>query len=371
MPPDTPSARQMSAHDRVRETKLALGVVAATVAGLLVVALVGGGSGQGSATASGGADGATVEVANDDVGPDESTAPADQDLDQDQDQDLVADDVTGGDLVGLQGDVDDDLIDLVGPEPGASTDGGEVGDDCVFEGTSARLGNSGDDVRCLQAALADAGYYSGAVSGEFDQATFTAVRTLQEERDLFVDGVAGRETALSLDIWPDEESFVVRTPPPPPGAVDSLGYPLSSVATTGADAPPLPEGSGTGRRLVYERQGQRVWAVDEDENVIRSWLVTGSQYNNELPGTHYVYSRSIESTAWNGAARLPKMVRWLQTERGHIGFHGIPTRMDTGEPYQTDAELGTRLSGGCQRQADLDADFVWDFAPEGTKVVVL
>ncbi|TVR25994.1 MAG: hypothetical protein EA389_07040, partial [Ilumatobacter sp.] len=229
----------------------------------------------------------------------------------------------------------------------------------------------GHDVTCLQQALIGAGVLSGPTSGRFDRATFDAVSAIQEERSLFVDGVVGRETALSLGVWPDEESSVVRTPPPPPGAVDSMGFPLSSVATTGADAPPLPENSGTGRRLVYERQGQRVWAVSDGGEIIRSWLVTGSMYNNELAGTHFVYSRSLESTAWNGEARLPKMVRWLQTERGHIGFHGIPTKIATGEAYQTDAELGTRLSGGCQRQADLDADFVWEFAPEGTKVVVL
>ena len=45
--------------------------------------------------------------------------------------------------------------------------------------------------------------------------------------------------------------------------------------------------------------------------------------------------------------------------------------IEDGSRYQTDAELGTRLSGGCQRQADLDADFVWDFAQIGTTVVVL
>jgi lipoprotein-anchoring transpeptidase ErfK/SrfK len=36
-----------------------------------------------------------------------------------------------------------------------------------------------------------------------------------------------------------------------------------------------------------------------------------------------------------------------------------------------DSELGQRLSGGCQRQADADATFMWDFAQVGTKVVVL
>jgi hypothetical protein len=65
------------------------------------------------------------------------------------------------------------------------------------------------------------------------------------------------------------------------------------------------------------------------------------------------------------------MVRWLQTDIGHIGFHGIPTKVSDGSEYQTEAELGQRLSGGCQRQANRDADFVWAFADIGTTVVVL
>jgi lipoprotein-anchoring transpeptidase ErfK/SrfK len=44
---------------------------------------------------------------------------------------------------------------------------------------------------------------------------------------------------------------------------------------------------------------------------------------------------------------------------------------EDGRVYQTEEELGTRLSGGCQRQAKEDAEFLWDFAKVGTPVVVL
>lgn len=145
---------------------------------------------------------------------------------------------------------------------------------------------------------------------------------------------------------------------------------MSPVASAGDDAPPLPEDSGSGYRVVYDRAGQRVWAVDEDERIIRSWLVSGSTYSNETPGTHTVYSRSEVSTAWNGKAYLPLMIRYLKTDRGNIGFHGIPTKVSTGEVYQTTEELGTRLSGGCQRQHNMDAAFLWGFAEVGTTVVV-
>jgi Putative peptidoglycan binding domain/L,D-transpeptidase catalytic domain len=271
-------------------------------------------------------------------------------------------DATGTTIAASQLAADQDVD---GDEPTGTSAG------CKIDTRELRQGDSGTAVSCLQQALIGAGYLSGSASGQFDQATFSAVNKLQTEKDLFVDGLVGRETALALDIWPDEASLVVHTPKPATGAVDLLGYPLSIVASSGPDAPPLPPDSGSGKRVVYSRSGQRVWAIDKNDRVIRSWLVAGSKYNNEVPGTHEVYSRSEVSTAWNGKAFLPKMIRWLKTDIGNIGFHGIPRHVADGSRYMTDEELGTRLSGGCQRQADLDADFMWDFAQIGTKVVVL
>jgi hypothetical protein len=245
-------------------------------------------------------------------------------------------------------------------------------DGCKLTTRELVIGESGANVECLQKALRDAGFYEGQINATFDNATSDAVSRLQTERGLFVDGEVGRETGKSLGIWPDEESLVVRTPPPPEGAEDTSGFPLSPVAVSGDDPnlPPLPADSGSGRRIVYDRAGQRVWAVDEDDQVIRSWLVSGSQYENEVPGTHEVFSRSEQSTAWNGKAILPLMIRWYPTDRGNLGFHGIPVRVSDGSVYQTTEELGTRLSGGCQRQHNTDAEFLWNFAVEGTTVVV-
>ncbi len=271
------------------------------------------------------------------------------------------------DATGPEGLTDAAAADLaVQADPSVELDG------CMMDVTSVRLDATGPSVECLQKALTASGYYTGAISGTFDVTTERAVEEFQRQNELLDDGIVGGKTATTLGIWPGDESFVIHTPPPAPGATDSWGVTLSSVATTGDDAPPMPanSGQGTGKRIVYDRAGQRVWAVDGQERVVRSYLVTGSQYPNELPGTHKVYSKSEVSTAWNGQAYLPLMVRWLDTERGAIGFHGIPTHISDGSPYQTDAELGQKLSGGCQRQANLDATFMWAFADIGTTVIV-
>jgi len=257
-----------------------------------------------------------------------------------------------------------DVPDLAGGDP-------SDGESCIIKERSLRYGDTGDNVTCLQQALIAGDFLSGAATGSFDAATVDAVKRLQTDRDLFVDGIVGRESAISLGIWPDEQLLVVRTPKPAPGATDLIGMPMSTVSSAGDDAPPLPPNSGSGRRLVYDRSGQRLWAVGNDGRIVRSWLVSGSKYDNETPGTHEVYSRSEVSTAWNGKAYLPKMVRWLKTDIGAIGMHSIPLHREDRSPYQTEAELGQRLSGGCQRQAPADADFVWEWAQIGTKVVVI
>ena len=255
-------------------------------------------------------------------------------------------------------------------EPGTEVEQERADGQCTIGALSLRLGASGDGVRCLQNALKAAGDFTGEVNGAFADSTVRAVMAYQTAENLFVDGVVGRESSISLDIWPDEESFVVRTPPPAEGATDLWGVTLSPVASSGDDAPALPANSGSGRRIVYDRAGQRVWAVRDDGVIIRSWLVSGSSYSNEVPGTHQVYSRSDMSTAWNGKAWLPQMVRWYKTDLGALGFHSIPLSVKDNSPYQTTDELGTRLSGGCQRQHALDAEFMWAFATVGTPVIV-
>ena len=310
---------------------LLMSVVGLIAAGCLVVAVMTGGSGSSGSAA--------VSTADTDV-------------------EITAETAAGSDLVQASlNDIDEAALEETEP--------------CQMKPSPLGQGATGNSVKCLQEALIASGYYKGPVSGSYDVQTALAVEKLQIDRELYVDGVAGRETGVSLGIWPEEPLNVVRTPPPAPGAVDLMGFPLSSVASAGTDAPPVPQNSGTGRRLVYERMGQRVWAIDENEQIIRSWLVSGSKYGNETPGTHKVYSRSDVSTAWNGKALLYKMVRWLKTDIGAIGFHALPVRVDDGSLYQTEEELGQRLSGGCQRQANLDADFVWAFAEIGTPVIVI
>ena len=152
--------------------------------------------------------------------------------------------------------------------------------------------------------------------------------------------------------------------------------PATPSTTPPADTKPaatedLPANSGSGKRVVYDVSAQQVWLVRADDTVARTYLVSGSRYDQLDPGTYRVFSRSRHATSWHGTESMEFMVRFHHGARANIGFHDIPVNAVTGDEVQTLAELGTPLSDGCIRQDVVDAKAMWKFAPEGTLVVVL
>lgn len=135
-----------------------------------------------------------------------------------------------------------------------------------------------------------------------------------------------------------------------------------------ADDATLPAGSGSGKRVVFSESRQRVWLVSGGRHVERTYLVSGSLYDNLDPGTYSVYSRSEQAWGVDDSGTMRYFVRFTQGNRAAIGFHDIP--IDNGAPVQTVAQLGTPQSHGCIRQKRSDAIALWNFAPLGTKVVV-
>jgi len=131
----------------------------------------------------------------------------------------------------------------------------------------------------------------------------------------------------------------------------------------------VPEASGEGRRIVFSEGQQRVWLVGVDERVERTYLVSGSRFDNLDPGTYDVESKARHATAFDNSGTMEYFVRFATGWRAPIGFHTIPLYND-GTPEQTREQLGTPLSAGCVRQWEADAKALWDFADIGTTVVV-
>jgi lipoprotein-anchoring transpeptidase ErfK/SrfK len=131
----------------------------------------------------------------------------------------------------------------------------------------------------------------------------------------------------------------------------------------------LPADSGTGTRIVFSESRQRVWLVTGDEEVQRTYRVSGSLYDNLDAGTFSVYSRSEQAWGIDDSGSMRYFVRFTQGDNGAaIGFHDIPVK--DGALVQTEAQLGTPTSHGCIRQRRPDAIALWKFAPLGTTVVV-
>ncbi len=158
---------------------------------------------------------------------------------------------------------------------------------------------------------------------------------------------------------------VAETLPPPP-------------TTTTTTLPPewaLPGNSGEGRRVVYRKSWpMRVWTVESNGSVSKSHLVSGrATWNQPTPGTYSVFSRSGYTCNINNPHICWRyMVRFTKGPGGdNIGFHEIPTNLETGYKLQSESQLGLALSGGCVRQRTSDALYIWNWAPIGTKVVVL
>ena len=153
----------------------------------------------------------------------------------------------------------------------------------------------------------------------------------------------------------------------------SIGETTTTTTTTTpvlVEAAPVPIKSGTGRRIVYANRQQRVWVINADNEVIRTFPVSGmlGQPGN---GTFSVFSKSPTSFSPEFAGVTFRFMTRFAIGRngGNIGFHEIPIR--NSKPMQTVDELGAFKGSGCLRSSTQDALFIYRWATLGTKVVVV
>ncbi|WP_189782230.1 hypothetical protein [Streptomyces capitiformicae] len=123
----------------------------------------------------------------------------------------------------------------------------------------------------------------------------------------------------------------------------------------------LPESSGTGERVVYSLDEDRVWLVGASEKITRTFEVTPSTVD-PTPATYTVTSRSAAVTGSDGTP-IEHVVRFATVDGVVIGFSAA---VDGSTP-QPDP---TTKTGGI-RESRKDGKAMWDFAGIGTKVVVV
>ena len=165
-------------------------------------------------------------------------------------------------------------------------------------------------------------------------------------------------------------SSIQETPtdPPPPSTTTTVAPPVTPPPAPNPNV--IPGNSGAGRRVIYSKGRMRLWVVDANGSLVRTYLVSG-RLNQPNYGTYSVYSRSSYTcNIKHSNVCMRWMVRFAKGPSGdNIGFHEIPRK--SGVPIQSDRQLGQALSSGCVRQSTGDAMFMWGWAGIGTKVVVI
>ncbi|MEV6106240.1 hypothetical protein AB0M28_16190 [Streptomyces sp. NPDC051940] len=138
----------------------------------------------------------------------------------------------------------------------------------------------------------------------------------------------------------------------------------SSPTTPGAKKTPasaLPARSGEGERVVYALGARRVWLVDEDGTVLRTYKVTPSNVSPP-PGEYKVTSRSNNITGSDGVA-VEHVVRFANVGPVTVGF-GAAVNGSTAPPEKS-------LKTGGVRSGRADGAALWKFATPGMPVVVV
>ncbi|MHA5052761.1 hypothetical protein [Streptomyces sp. SD15] len=123
----------------------------------------------------------------------------------------------------------------------------------------------------------------------------------------------------------------------------------------------LPAESGTGERVVYSVDDDRVWLVDANNKAQRTFKVTPGTVDPAI-GTYAVTTRSKEVTGSDGV-QIEHVVRFTIVDDIAIGFSAALNG-------STAAPDPARRLGGI-RESRADGTAMWEFATVGVKIVVI
>ncbi|MQY35327.1 hypothetical protein SRB17_33010 [Streptomyces sp. RB17] len=126
------------------------------------------------------------------------------------------------------------------------------------------------------------------------------------------------------------------------------------------DPATVPVGSGTGERVVYSVDDDRVWLVDRGNYLERSFKVTPGSVD-PLPGSYWVTSRSSATTGTDGTP-VEHVVRFTSVDGLVIGFSAALAPRTAADP---------NVRTGGIRETRVDGEAMWAFATIGVKVVVI
>ncbi|MET9829657.1 hypothetical protein ABZ078_10135 [Streptomyces sp. NPDC006385] len=160
--------------------------------------------------------------------------------------------------------------------------------------------------------------------------------------------------AVQADKGPHPRATAAR-----PSASASAG---ASPAPSKSAAPAtVPDGSGTGRRIVYSLGQKRVWLVDASDASRRTFAVWPGTVDPD-PGTYTVSSRN-EATTGSDGVEIENIVYFAAKSGVSIAFSNA---VDGSSPPPAEG----KQTGGVRLRA-ADGAALWTFGETGTTVVVV
>jgi hypothetical protein len=154
-----------------------------------------------------------------------------------------------------------------------------------------------------------------------------------------------------------------RGPHPTPTSAKPSTSASAGAPTPTASVPDrVPDGSGTGRRIVYSLGEKRVWLVDAGEATRRTFTVWPGTVSPD-PGTYTVSSRNAATTGSDGV-RIEHIIYFAAKSGVSVAFsHAV----DGASPPP--AASGAKTGGVRTKKADGTA--LWAFGTVGTTVTVV
>ncbi|MBT2415374.1 hypothetical protein J7I94_33395 [Streptomyces sp. ISL-12] len=155
---------------------------------------------------------------------------------------------------------------------------------------------------------------------------------------------------------------------PHPTAAAAAARPTASASAEAKpspeeSAPPaVPDGSGTGRRIVYSLGDKRVWLVDASDATRRTFTVWPGTVSPD-PGSYTIGSRT-EATTGSDGVEVENIVYFALADGISVGFSNA---VDGSSPPPADA--GAKTGGVRLHKADGAA--LWKFGTKGTTVTVV
>lgn len=169
--------------------------------------------------------------------------------------------------------------------------------------------------------------------------------------------VGATAVVVALAVQADKGAKPTATATPPSASATASPKPAES-----AKPARVPDGSGTGRRIVYSLGQKRVWLVDGSEATRRTITVWPGTVDPE-PGSYEVGTRAAATKGSDGVA-IEHVVYFAAQSGVNIAFSNA---VDGSSPPPPEAGA---LTGGIRMKA-ADGSALWAFGTAGTTVTVV